>query len=446
MNTIKELVTLLEGDKRSKAAATHKKHLKSAPNEEEHNDLRCEESFPSKFEPSLSKDSAPYEEFASIVRQDFDVSPISLTPNYYSNRESAHALGSSPHRTSPPDFKSPLQSASLADTLQLLSCHKDSIKSQGKEVKKGNYHSKSNGTNPLSIGKQPTQANSQRPKHKDTSAEDKKSPKASKQKRMDDFLHSSTSSVKGLIGEEDIECTFRPRILADSNALPHAQQCVGYSSYARPNRLRTCKSGAVQGDEKTFKSQAESAVGKSSFCRKTGCETSKKSSETRKGSNWCKTPQGKGNSYREGLDKNLRKEQIEVLRSLGESQFSHQPEILPVSKQRKPSTPYEMSYEPVRRKQEKIKAIRKEMLDKANKEYTFAPGLEVDAYTNVDSKLKLKGGMNTYLERVKKDNEEKTRRQKLYKEMKEIEEMLECTHTPKINKHKNKCTRASDWN
>lgn len=219
---------------------------------------------------------------------------------------------------------------------------------------------------------------------------------------------------------------------------PSAQKRLLIPPHIKLAKSRTRKnvSAIVSADEASFISQTTDAQKPSLFSKRWGCETTGASSRK------MSACEGQGNSYyKEVMDKNFRKRQME-------SQFTHHPEILPASKQRRPQSFDEMCYEPVKKKQEKLKALRKEIMEKSNKEHTFTPELMADAYSHVDSKLKLKDGVNTYLEREKKRRQEKQRRQELSKQMREIEELAECTHAPKINRgmHSARYSRTTNWN
>lgn len=226
-----------------------------------------------------------------------------------------------------------------------------------------------------------------------------------------DLNDSPGRSIKGLMNKS--RQTIYAKTAASESPL---------TKYSSPCTKFAAKSSFM--DEAVFKDQANFAKHISLFNRRGG----KTSSWKRLSNTYDQKVKG-FEYYKEVLDKNS-----ERMKDVDESMFSYSPDILPMSKKRKPLTPYEMSYQPIQRKQDKIKAMRKEIMKKANKEFTFAPGLTMDAYSKIDSKLKLKNEINTYLERIHKNNQEKLRQQKVYKEVRAIEELIECTHKPKINK------------
>jgi len=419
MSITKDLINAPKSDKLSKEdvrATVSKMQFKSALIERERDDSRCEVSFPYKLGQFFSKDSEAPEESTSMSRQDLDMSHINSIPDYRLAMKSAEP---SQVQINSSSLKNSLGSGTLIETDEVES--KSNVKKE--DENKGGLLTQKDWekitTEERKHGKPPIQA------------------KAPKLRRMDDFLKSSTISIKGLVSEEDIECTFHPKIKGDVTGSPYLRKCPNSLPYKRLANTTKHSLVLTPAEDLNFNSQIGLVKPTSSFYNKSGSQTSKRE---RAGSSHVYTPQVKSNSYyKEVTDKSFKKG------ILDKSQFSHQPEILLVSKQRKPMTPHEMTYEPTKKKQEKLKSMRKEMMEKANKEYTFAPGLRVDAYNKVNSKLMLKDGMSTYLERIKKENEEKAKKRRLYKEIREIEEMQQCTHTPKINKYNPKHSRTNDW-
>jgi hypothetical protein len=380
--------------------------FKSAPNEKE------ELVDSSRLEQSLSKESVPpYEEFASLIKRDME-SGTSIKRLAKPNQPLSVCSASPQERMSP----SALQSGPLTKPPLFLSSHKNSMKSQGeKRKKRSSFYPKGNGSmSQKSIEKYKTERGQD---------------KALKLKNIEDFMQSPANSMKGLLSESELECTFHPKVKGDVTESPYIQKYLSSSPYERLSRLKSCKNPKNAKRELSLKSQGSiSKQELSSFYKgQKGCAKSMNS--PRKSSDVSYISQA--NYYKEAINNNFKRQQLE------DSQYSYKPDILPISKQKKPHTVNELCYEPIKKKQEKLKELRKEILNKTNKEYTFVPQLRADGYDNISSKLKLKDGMKNYLDRVRKSNEEKTIKQKLWKEMKEIEEMIECTHKPKINKHKN---------
>jgi len=117
-----------------------------------------------------------------------------------------------------------------------------------------------------------------------------------------------------------------------------------------------------------------------------------------------------------------------------EDTFTFQPEILPISKQRSPKTLEEMSMLPYLQKELKIKKLRKEQLENEAKLFTFQPALIAPPFL-AQSKLQLLDHIETYLDRISKEEESKERVRKVCREVKEAQEMKECTHIPKVNSY-----------
>jgi len=306
-----------------------------------------------------------------------------------SNDESSHQLTKVSTKQSQDSYsispkllaKDPLQSTVSTQVDSFLMFHKDSVRSHGEETQDMRLEKK----NSLSMINN-NQLN---------------------QENTEDFLNFSPTTIQDLLEDSKTARSPLPRTL-----------CLSSTRVNKTNRYSFSFA-----EELTFKTQAN-------FVKQLNLLRNNRRN-TRSGV-WKKyeTPQSKGYDHYKGvLDKNFEKS-----KNLDESQFSYHPEISPMSKKKKPQTPHQMTYEPIKKKQEKIKALRKELMNKANKEYTFAPGLMEDPYNKVDSKLKLKDELNTYLKRVKKEKAEKERKRRIYKGMREIEELAECTHVPKINK------------
>jgi len=345
--------------------------MKPAVNEEEY-----QGTISLRLKESLSTEA---EEFGPVIKRDLssrnDESSYQLTK--VSTKPSQDSCYMSPKLLA----KSPPQSIAFTQVDSFLIFHKDSVKPHGEETKDMRLRKKN-----LSFTVNNNQLS---------------------QENTEDFLNLSPSTIQGLLEDSEVTKSPLPRTL-----------CL---SSTRPNR--TSKYSFSFPDEVTFKTQAN-------FVKQLNLLHNNR--RNIRASLWqkCETSQLKGyDHYKEVLDKNLEKS-----KNLDESQFSYHPEISPMSKKKKPKTPHQMTYEAIKKKQEKIKALRKELMDKANKEYTFAPGLIEDPYSKVDSKLKLKDELNTYLKRVKREKAEKERKRRISKGMREIEELAKCTHIPKINK------------
>lgn len=128
-----------------------------------------------------------------------------------------------------------------------------------------------------------------------------------------------------------------------------------------------------------------------------------------------------------------------------ESTFTFQPEILAVSKERPGKSLEEMSVTPYVQREEKVKKLRKELMQKEAKEFTFHPLLNPSPFP-VESKLQLHNNLATYLERVSKNEESKKNMRKLHKEIEEAQEVEECTYVPKINfyPHRTQCSVVAE--
>eukprot|EP00826_Nyctotherus_ovalis_P053893 TRINITY_DN7034_c0_g1_i5.p1 TRINITY_DN7034_c0_g1~~TRINITY_DN7034_c0_g1_i5.p1 ORF type:complete len:427 (-),score=112.76 TRINITY_DN7034_c0_g1_i5:162-1442(-) len=413
----KDSDSLLEDNALSKpmiALSSIKSKLKSAPNEG---------ASPRNVRPAqvqfLSKDSdQPYGDFSGAANRDFAASLVKTEADCESTKPSqvmsCHSA-SVRERANASPLKDSLHSFTLAPTLKFLGSHKDSMNLQRKEGKSG-FHPKNNGSVLVT-----------------NSRLAKQTPIFQSSRHTDNFC-SPANTIKGLLSEEDIENASYPRVIGVGQS-PGSRSCVRFSPCISTGRNASHKSSLASADERSFKTQVKLAQVSSFYKGNRSYATSRVASPKKKPHNCYNTPRMKGYEYyREIMDRNFRRTHTQALSHLEESQFSYHPEILPASKKLKPQTPHEMSYEPTKKKQEKVKVMRKEIMDRANKEYTFAPGLQVDAYNKVSSKLRLKDEMNTYLERVRKENAEKARNQKLCREMRELEELAECTHTPKTNR------------
>jgi ATP-dependent Lon protease len=317
--------------------------------------------------------SSDAEEFGLVIKRDLDSQ--NGKSGHRSTRTSTKLSQDGYYSTSELLIKDPYQSAVFTQADSFLPSHKDFIKLQEEERQSMNL----GGKNSLSIV-------------------------INIQQNTEDFSNSSPSTIRGPLENSKVIESPRPKTLCFPST-------------------RLDRTAFASADETNFKNQSNFNKQLSLF---------RKNERNTKRSLWqkCGTPQVRSyDHYKEILDRNF-----ERSRNLDDSQFSYHPEILSKSKKKKPQTPHQMSYEPIKKKQEKIKALRKELMDKANKEYTFAPELMEDAYNRVDSRLKLKNELGTYLERVRKDRIEKEIKQRVHKEMREIEELTECTHTPKTNK------------
>ena len=123
-----------------------------------------------------------------------------------------------------------------------------------------------------------------------------------------------------------------------------------------------------------------------------------------------------------------------TIRNELDDEFTFHPEILPVSKMIPPKSCDEMCYDPKSAKENNIKKLRKELLEKEAEKFSFQPELDTGMYPDIESKLGLQTNLNTYIERLTKDEESKQNLIKIRQEVKEKEELSECTHTPAINK------------
>ena len=94
-------------------------------------------------------------------------------------------------------------------------------------------------------------------------------------------------------------------------------------------------------------------------------------------------------------------------------------------------------YEPIKRKQAKIEAIKQEFDRSEFLAHTFIPTLyKPNKYLNVQSKLNLHDTTEAYIERLKMKDEEKIKMTERMKMEKELKDQIECTYKPKINKRK----------
>lgn len=384
MNSLcnKDLVYTSNSNKLSSVSAIdiiNDMQIKSTPNEKEDR----QETFVSKLgEPH-------YEESESLINNDLPNTTLDCESTRRSIRPSLpldKCSATSQLRSTLSSFKSSLQS----DTHKQLprTFHSELKKSQGKGTKPRNeFPPRNTGSTSFRSTERTTQ---------DEWPEQREKPK----------------QIKNYV--------FHPRVTSNLSSSTNTKQ----------NKPRTHKNSVGSISEISFSGQ-EKSLGKelSSFHKKeSGCETERNLKQESKF--YCNTPQTKGRDYyKEVMNKNFK-------RQLDESQFSYHPEILPVSKQRKPQTLNELCYEPIKTKQENIKALRKELMEKVNKEYTFTPVLRADAYSKVGSKLRLKDGINSYLQRIAQTRREKEIKQRVHKELKEIEELIECTHIPKINRRR----------
>lgn len=356
--------------------------IKSAPNEKED----CQGRFASKL------GEHRFEESESLINSDLpnttldcDSTRRSIKPNLpLGNCSATPKLGPTPS-----SFKNSLQSGTRKQLPQCLIFHSELKKSQGKGTKPRN-------------GLPPRNTGSASFRSTGYTTQDEWTEQREKTKQSKDF-------------------TFHPRVISNLSS----------ATYVKQDKPKTHKNSVGSIGEMSFSGQDKLLhKERSSFHKnQSGCEGEKTLKQL--GKFYCSTPQMKGRDYyKKVIDKNFKKQQLD------ESQFSYHPEILPVSKQRRPQTLDELCYGPIKKKEEDVKALRKECMEKANKECTFAPLLREDGYNNVNSKLKLKEGMNTYLQRMAQNRQKKEIKQRIYKELKEIEELTECTHTPKINRRR----------
>ena len=113
-------------------------------------------------------------------------------------------------------------------------------------------------------------------------------------------------------------------------------------------------------------------------------------------------------------------------------EYTFQPDILPVSKGLKPKNYDELSYSSTVQKEVKLEQLKKTIADLEAQVCTFKPELDNKKYASVQSKLKLKDGIDTYVDRVQMQREKQEALSKIYHQSKEQEEIAHCTHAPKI--------------
>eukprot|EP00826_Nyctotherus_ovalis_P013959 TRINITY_DN13841_c0_g1_i19.p1 TRINITY_DN13841_c0_g1~~TRINITY_DN13841_c0_g1_i19.p1 ORF type:complete len:423 (+),score=111.90 TRINITY_DN13841_c0_g1_i19:74-1342(+) len=400
------------------------------PQNERKESKECEESVMERLEESLRKDiERPKEDSGS--RSKWESGSVNCTPSKGITKLKKALSNYSSPKARADAFKSPQHLSTARKNQQLLDSYK------GVAKKRANDGQKNADSALAKTNAQSAQDNSQSIIYStERSHEKTKLPPKYPQTRTTKSKNNNYS-FKGSARQKPVHSASASKINSNLSS-PSAQKRLLIPPHIKLAKSRTRKniSAIVSADEASFISQAADTQKPSLFSKRWGCETTGASSRK------MSVCEGQGNSYyKEVMDKNFRKQQME-------SQFSHHPEILSVSKQKRPQSFDEMCYEPVKKKQEKLKALRKEMMEKSNKEHTFTPELIVDAYGHVDSKLKLKDGVNTYLERVKKLRQEKERKQELSKQMREIEELAECTHAPKINRgmHSARYSRTTNWN
>ncbi len=115
-------------------------------------------------------------------------------------------------------------------------------------------------------------------------------------------------------------------------------------------------------------------------------------------------------------------------------EYTFQPKILPASRGLRTKTVEEMSYAPVVQREVKLEQLKKNLAVTEAGRCPFRPNVcPPKKYAVVPSKLQLRDNIDTYMERVKLQEERKDNMARLYRQQKEYGEAVECTHKPRIN-------------
>ena len=110
-----------------------------------------------------------------------------------------------------------------------------------------------------------------------------------------------------------------------------------------------------------------------------------------------------------------------------DKECTFKPKILPISKKLSTKTYEEMSTKPKILKEKKTEILMKELLKKEAEKYTFYPEMDIGMHQEIESKLKLKYDLKTYIKRIDQDRKNRQSCCKVYQNLKDLKEIEECT-------------------
>eukprot|EP00826_Nyctotherus_ovalis_P020576 TRINITY_DN16479_c0_g1_i10.p1 TRINITY_DN16479_c0_g1~~TRINITY_DN16479_c0_g1_i10.p1 ORF type:complete len:384 (-),score=124.53 TRINITY_DN16479_c0_g1_i10:60-1211(-) len=240
--------------------------------------------------------------------------------------------------------------------------------------------------------------------------------------------------------EEDQTFTFHPRVDSSCGKSERIQSYLSIDPYKRLFETNRMRESQEQGSQ--AKKQDALKVIQQFYLRQ--CEHEQKRQQEhqqlRNALNICFKPaiNEKSKEIVKRLDSAERRSKSPKRSLEHESGFTFRPEILAASRRLSPRSYEEMSSCPGMQKEQKVKRLRKELLQKEADKFTFQPKLCSPPFP-AQSKLQLLDNLEGYLDRVSKNQsgELKEKKRKTYKELREVEEVEECTHAPKINSYPN---------